>query len=677
MQVLYATYLLCAIAYAVLIALTFARPGASALKRYFLSACLGNAIWALIVAAGGLLPPSVGIIAGTASTVAWLLFLSHILSLERGPQTSFWRRSDLGLAAPILGIVTLIFNLLQAIAPGGFSPYWQLPLIGRLALAVTGIALVENFYRKTATNQRWTVRPLCIGLGCLFAFDLYLFSDSMLFRQSATPLLPARAIIETLIVPLLAMTMARSASWQVPIRVSRDAVFHSVTLIASGIFLLSVATIGFLFRRYGGEWSLILEVSLIFGAATILAVVLTSGTAKSYLRRFILENFFPYRYDYRVEWTKFIEMLSSDDGLVALPERVIRAIAEIVDSPGGVLFQLRDDAYVPTGHWNDRVGADAKEDMASAFIANFKDGRQIQQFQTIANDGSPPRWSLKNRFWIAVPLRHRDQLTGFVALLEPRASVDLDWEISDLLHTVAKQSASYLAERDTAAALTDARMFDDFNKRFAFVAHDIKNLASQLSLIVSNARRHGDDPEFQHDVMLTIENSVTRMNKLLLQLKAKEVSPSALTDISASIREIVSAHPSTLRIRLACPVEPVFARIEAKALHSAINHLLDNALDASKDCDPISVRVECGGDKISIDVSDDGPGMEMSFIRDGLFRPFRTTKEGGYGIGAFETQEIIRSAGGKLEVISAPGNGTTMRIILGASSSPVVAASLA
>jgi signal transduction histidine kinase len=56
--------------------------------------------------------------------------------------------------------------------------------------------------------------------------------------------------------------------------------------------------------------------------------------------------------------------------------------------------------------------------------------------------------------------------------------------------------------------------------------------------------------------------------------------------------------------------------------------------------------------------------MDDTFIRDELFLPFRSTKSGGSGIGAFQTRELIRMSGGDLEVISEQGAGTTMRILL-------------
>jgi signal transduction histidine kinase len=47
-----------------------------------------------------------------------------------------------------------------------------------------------------------------------------------------------------------------------------------------------------------------------------------------------------------------------------------------------------------------------------------------------------------------------------------------------------------------------------------------------------------------------------------------------------------------------------------------------------------------------------------------LFRPFRSTKDGGYGIGAYESRNLIQEMGGRLEVDSRPGEGTTMRVRL-------------
>src|SRR3546814_20309556 len=62
-------------------------------------------------------------------------------------------------------------------------------------------------------------------------------------------------------------------------------------------------------------------------------------------------------------------------------------------------------------------------------------------------------------------------------------------------------------------ALADARRFDEFNRRFAFILHDIKNLVSQLSLVARNAERHADNPDFRADLIATLQESAGRMNE--------------------------------------------------------------------------------------------------------------------------------------------------------------------
>ncbi len=67
-------------------------------------------------------------------------------------------------------------------------------------------------------------------------------------------------------------------------------------------------------------------------------------------------------------------------------------------------------------------------------------------------------------------------------------------------------------------ALSHAQRFEEFNRRFAFILHDIKNLVSQLSLLARNAERHADNPEFRADMVATLRSSVGKMNELLARL---------------------------------------------------------------------------------------------------------------------------------------------------------------
>ena len=87
----------------------------------------------------------------------------------------------------------------------------------------------------------------------------------MLFRRLSRPLFEGRAPATAIAAPLIAIAAARNRRWKIDIHVSRDVVFHSFTLVVSGVFLLGLAVTGEVFRRGGAEWGHVAEVSLIFG----------------------------------------------------------------------------------------------------------------------------------------------------------------------------------------------------------------------------------------------------------------------------------------------------------------------------------------------------------------------------------------------------------------------------
>lgn len=652
-----ATHLFSAGSFGILTALILARREKTSVGIVFLAACLVTILWALSNALGEAVPRTVTLVAEDCRGVAWLVFLDTLLV----PQKTPWR--DILKQNPLVIVIAAVFVL--AVVSDGYgvttaSRLNQFEILSRIGIAILGLYMIENLYRQTPVDQRWHIKPATIAFGAIFAFDLYLYSDRLLFRTVDQSLLSARAIVNGLVVPFLALAVARNKNWRMRIRVSRNVAFHGITLVASGVFLLSVALVGTLFRRYGGDWSVVLQVTLLFGSMIVLAAALSTTTWRQQIRHYVLKNFFPYRYDYRVEWNSFIEALSSPNEAGDLPERIVHAVARIVGSRGGVLFHRQNGVFLPTSYWNARVASDAREAEDSEFILNFQGGDWIQVL-----DEAPESvgWRHGGVFSIAVPLTHRGQLIGFVMLLKPVGPFAMDWEVFEVLRTVGRQAASYLAEHDAAQALVDARLLQEYSKRFAFVVHDIKNLSSQLALVVSNARRHGNDPEFLSDAWKTIENSVDRMTALLSQLRDRQNSTDLPTDVATIVRDLVAHHPASGRIRLSCSDTETWARIDSERLRSALTHLIDNALEASDSIGQVAVALLNENDGVVIKVSDEGFGMDTQFVRNQLFRPFRSTK-GGYGIGAYQTRDLIQSAGGQIQVISAPGTGTTMKVTL-------------
>jgi putative PEP-CTERM system histidine kinase len=675
MPVFVVTHLICAAAYGTLAGMVFARRTPGRVGNILGAACLVTAAWALAAAGASLLPLGFAAVAEGVRNAVWLLFLCALIVNGSGGRASAWARTAT-VCAVVVALAAIAIDLIYVEFPTRDGTLSHVQLLARVGIAVLGLSLVENQYRNTDADWRWSVIPLSIAIGAAFAFDLFYYVDAFLSAPDRA-LNAARALADALTVPLLAVAMVRIGDWRTDIRISHKAAFHALTLVSSGIFLVVVALVGALFRRYGGQWGIVLQVASLFGSAVVLATVLSSETARSGIRIGILRHFFAYRYDYRVEWLRCIEALSVDDAAVNLPERVIRSVADSVNSPGGVLFQSRDRVFVPNAYWNAHVPAEAREPADGAFVAGFRDGMWIQALRPAADGTAPPlmpAWlDSAHDFWLAVPLPHGRDLVGFVLLCPPRAPVSPDWEVYDLLRIVARQAASYLSEQQAQRALADAQMLQEYSKRFAFVIHDIKNLSSQLGLILSNARRHAGNPEFQADVLRTVENSVARMSKLLSQLKTASIVPpaAATADAVAILGELVRAHPHSDCIDIACAAADAVVQMEAEPLRSVLAHLIDNAVEASGTQGRVAVTVGGEAASVIIEVADQGPGMEVSFVRDELFRPFRSTKDSGLGIGAYQTRELVRAAGGQLDVLSRPGAGTTMRIVLKRAGHPI------
>ena len=267
--------------------------------------------------------------------------------------------------------------------------------------------------------------------------------------------------------------------------------------------------------------------------------------------------------------------------------------------------------------------------------------------------------------WAGIPLLHQQRLVGLVVLAAPDYQRQLDWEDFDLLRTAGNQAASSLAEALGQEALSQAQRFEEFNRRFAFILHDIKNLVSQLSLLARNAERHADNPEFRTDMVATLQSSVGKMNELLARLAPH--SPSRVQRIEAQpLRPILSAAIAGKRrdreINLLGDAG-IEALVDSNALEQAVEHLLQNALDASSG-EPVTVRVSIEGGNVSIAIADKGVGMDGDFVRNRLFQPFASSKPGGFGIGAFEARSLITAMGGRLSVDSRLGRGTTFTIVL-------------
>ncbi|MEJ2646584.1 MAG: PEP-CTERM system histidine kinase PrsK [Gammaproteobacteria bacterium] len=604
---------------------------------------------------------------------AWIAFLVRILAAaQRDADLEWsWFRSVLG----VVGAFTLMLVALATyryfkgspvIAAGGVD----LLLAGYLALAVGGLVLVEQLVRNIRADSRRAIKYLCYGIGGLFAYDFYMYANALLFQRIDPSLWAARGFVNALVVPVIGVSVARDPKWSLDIFVSRRIVFHTVSLLGAGLYLLAIGAGGYYVRVYGGSWGAVAQAIFLFGAGLLLVMLLFSGQLRANLRVFISKHFFHYKYDYRDEWLRFIRTLSTSDPVTDLRERAIRAIAEIVDSPGGVLWLRREHGrFEPVTRWNMTEPLPDSEPADSSLVRFLDSQEWVINMDEYEREPdlyaylALPRWlRFMERAWLVAPLILHERLLGFVLIARSPVRAHFNWEDCDLLKTAGREAASHLAQLEASQALVEARQFEACSRLTAYVMHDLKNLIAQLSLVVTNASRHKHNPQFMEDAISTVDNSVAKMNRLMQKLRTggrtdKELEP---IELCALLQETVKTMSGGQPVpSLDCQVTGATVRAESDGLAAVVGHVIRNAQEATPDDGSVMVRLFRSNDTAVIEVQDTGCGMDEEFIRERLFRPFDSTKGGsGMGIGAYETREFVRGLGGEVEVLSRLGEGT-------------------
>ncbi|NJC34612.1 putative PEP-CTERM system histidine kinase [Sphingomonas jejuensis] len=635
-------------------------------QRLLMTAALGlSALWCIAVAAAG----SGSMLALTAEALRNLGWLATMLALS-GQQRA--RRSGLGLLyAVVIGVSVLaaLVHPLQLLA-GGVEAIGFTALVLRLIAAIGALVLVHNLYTAAAPDARASIRMVVVALAVMWTFDLNLYTIDYLVHAPVIGADALRATVTLLIAGLFALSLRQDGRTR--LRVSRTVAFQSLSLVAIGGYLILMAAITSMIDAWGGDGARLMQVGFVVLTTFVMLALVPSERMRAWARVKVAKHLFQHRYDYRQEWMRFTETIGHPgEGADGLDRRIVKAVADITLSPGGLMLAPADAGTMTERvRWTWTGGeppapaltADGVQMLASGRIVDLDAVRRGDD-----DDAGVPDWMIADAaIWAAVPLVHFDRLAAVVLLARPPIDRTLDWEDFDLLRVVGRQAASYLSEAQGQEALSDARRFDEFNRRFAFIMHDIKNLVSQLTLLARNAERHADNPEFRADMVETLRTSAGRMNDLLARLsqhnkaKPEEPRPVALAAlVHAVARSKRSLHPLVVD-----GAADLHALADPARLEQILGHLVQNAIDASRAGEPVTIRLRRAGVDVAVEVIDTGCGMSAEFIRSQLFRPFASTKDGGFGIGAFEARSLAASMGGRIEVDSRDGEGSRFTLLL-------------
>ncbi|MDZ4307747.1 XrtA/PEP-CTERM system histidine kinase PrsK [Allopontixanthobacter sp.] len=575
----------------------------------------------------------------------------------------------------IMQTLLLLFDLRSANASEMAELAFEVSTTLRILVAIGALVLLHNFYGGASSAARKAYRWAAAGLAMLWLYELNFQTTAYLTGDLPAELSALRGIVFAALAILVAIG-ASQAGGTLMLRPSRKVTFQTLSLLLIGGYLAIMVLISESIALQRGELARFTQVAFVFAASVFAILWLPSKRLRGWLRVTMVKHLFQHRYDYRAEWLRFTQTLGQGgENSHSLHERVVQALADITDSPSGLLLLPNEQgAYELASRWQWRDIDVPAEAMSGRMASLLESGSFVVDLDEVRQGANRygeapllPEWLAEEQdAWALVPLLHFDRLTGVVVLSRPLSPRNLDWEDFDLLRVVGQQLASYIAEQAGQHALMESARFEEFNRRIAFVMHDIKNLASQLTLLARNAQRHADNPEFRADMLVTLRNSADKLNSLLARLGrygghgSDRREPFELAKIVKAVAEQYGKlHPVQLIHADSCKV-----LADPEALEQALIHLVQNAVDASDERFPVMLDVSSDGVLGRVDVIDSGCGMSPEFVRNGLFKPFVSSKNAGFGIGAFEARELVTAMGGRLDVESRVGLGTRFAIQL-------------
>jgi len=618
-------------------------------------------VWRKVALAGEILLPG-----------AWLTFSC---SYAREPSFFLKKRNLLN------AVYLLSFGFLVALVfEGGFLPGFLVQKAGSLFsvfLVLSLVFTVANFeltLRASDHSQRWYSKYLFLGLGSIFLFLIFVHSFRLLYPASSYDFSYSHfSMVVTIGCLLVLFSLVRHSLLGVDVYVSRDMIFRSFTLGVVGAYLLAVGVIAQIIYAFGGSFQLYFMILFVLIAVVILGSVLLSERVRKRTRDYINRHFYRNKYEYRKEWLEWTDRLGS----LASPKEFLPPVERMIYENFWItktVLWLYDEhrkkyavAYPPDGNPDHAIP------MEPAFANTLVDSDYPVPLKDIS--GAPGLTENQERIFSSlgivtiVPLVIEGELLGILGLSKGNFTVPLNHEDYDYLKIIAKQVASVLHRAKLSERLLDLKEKEAFHSFSAFVLHDLKNFIAMLSLVLANADRNFDNPEFRKDMTASIAKTVDKMKNLMDKLAAFSGEPllrTARVDLNRMVREHVAETRKFVRARILeeyQKVPPVVLDQEeiGKVLRNLVVNADESILDGNGE---IRIGTSVRNGKIAFTVSDNGRGMSREFLEKELFQLFSTTKESGFGIGLYQSRKIVEAHGGTMEVDSEEGKGSTFTVVL-------------
>jgi len=539
------------------------------------------------------------------------------------------------------------------------------------------IANLEHTIRQSPGEQRVKIRPLVLGIGGLFVFFVFTSSQTLLFSQLNLRMLPVNSFVFLVCTILIAYSVVRHRLMDVNLYMSRFIVYNSLTILVVGGYLIFVGLVTQLVRSFDLLPGYHLEILFLFLAIVVLLGLFLSDRIRWKARMFINKHFYRSRYDYREEWLKFSEGLSLKLDINDLVPPIVSMLQETVAVKEVSLWLGDSNAGGLRPAGPDSSGEKGQLKLDQRFLEVLVEKKkpfscEDSWAQSFFVDNS----ELLKKFQpsLVVPMVSGREFCGLILLGEKTAGEPFLSDDIDLLRSAGSQIASAVMNAKLSIELVEAREMETFHRISSFVLHDLKNLVSNLSLIVQNAAEHMSNPEFQQDALETVGKSVKKMEALIARLSNNtgdlKLNPQE-TDLNQVVLEVAGRMAQNgLKNKVDMQTDLVNVPnvlADREQIEKVIGNLVLNAFEALDDGGSVTVKTEANGDNVILAVSDNGRGMSPDFVANALFKPFTSTKKKGLGIGLYQCKTIVEAHHGRIEVESQEGKGSTFRVVLPAS----------
>lgn len=601
----------------------------------------------------------------------WSLLLLSILLLSRAEKIA----SPLSYSVGFVFLLALSFSIFTAATPLVTISSITAFLYLKILFCLINIILSEQVIRHDHSSRM--AKLIALVAITLFAYDIFYYANRLLFLQSSEELVAVRSLLSS----FSAVIMATSIIFYADLlkeakrfKFSNSVIIFNSSLIFVGLFLILMSAISTLISAFNLPWTNVLQIFIYIIALFFVVTISFSEKIRRNIIVFLSKHFFAHKYDYKDQWTKLDSLLSSNQNDLNCYDKSLKSLLQLFSCSSGALWLKGEQffaltatqAFIPTDDirmaHNDSEFISILENQEWIFQLDQKPNSFDKKYNAIL----PKPYLNIAKAWVILPLNTPLETIGFVVLNEQKYQDNFTWEDIDLLKLAGRQVASYIRNQQQAEKINQNQQFDMFNKVSAFAIHDIKNLIAQQGLVVKNAEKHKHNPDFIDDAINTISQSVAKMDRLLIKLQGNHQKQTEKTDLKLLLNEAIAmnSHEKPIPNLELLNIPPVL-EIDREKLLMAVNHLIKNAQDATDEQDTINISLQQDDSYVCLDIADTGTGMTEQFVKEELFKPFKSTKQDkGMGIGAFQIKELIHSLSGELFVESTPNIGSKFSIYL-------------